>query len=210
MVELKLAKDLTFEDKPLRILEEMDRVTRSKTIKFYKVQWEHHTEDEATWEREDFLRTAYPYLFPEQPNLEDEIHPKGGRFVTPWILPFFFYWDLLNILNWHLGFQSILLDLPLGIIFDFLPSGFYHPYTLPRPHPSHHSAIGYLILQLGFSVSFFGRVTWNYFLAFLQVKPIILKPSHNLITRTRLPCHNFLLWFNIHFLPENEYFHLLR
>ena len=48
MTELELAKDLTYEDKPLRILEEMDRVTRSKTIKFYKVQWEHHTEDEAT------------------------------------------------------------------------------------------------------------------------------------------------------------------
>ena len=83
MAELELAKDLTYEEKPLRILEEMDRVTRSKTIKFYKVQWEHHTEDEATREREDFLRTAYPYLFPEQLNPEDDIDPKGGRFVTP-------------------------------------------------------------------------------------------------------------------------------
>src|SRR3989337_1448210 len=54
MTELELAKDLTYEEKPLRILEEMDRVTHSKTIKFYKVQWEHHTEDEATWEKEYF------------------------------------------------------------------------------------------------------------------------------------------------------------
>ena len=64
MAELELAKDLTYEEKPLRILEEMDRVTRSKTIKFYKVQWEHHTEDEATRERANCLRTTYPYLFP--------------------------------------------------------------------------------------------------------------------------------------------------
>ena len=27
----------------------MKRVTRSKVRKFYKVQWEHHTESESTW-----------------------------------------------------------------------------------------------------------------------------------------------------------------
>ena len=81
MSELELAKDLTYEEKPVRILDEMERTTRSKVLKFYKVLC--HTEEEATWERADFLRSAYPYLFPEQPNLEDEIHPKGGRFVTP-------------------------------------------------------------------------------------------------------------------------------
>ena len=83
MSELELAKDLTYEEKPFRILDEMERTARSKVLKFYKVLWEHHTEEEATWEREDFLRSAYPYLFPEQPNLEDEIHPNGDRFVTP-------------------------------------------------------------------------------------------------------------------------------
>ena len=83
MSELELTKDLTYEKKPVRILDEMERTTRSKTIKFFKVLWDHHTEGEATWEREDFLRSAYPHLFPEQPNLEDEIHSKGGRIVTP-------------------------------------------------------------------------------------------------------------------------------
>jgi hypothetical protein len=83
MSELELAKDLTYEEKPVKILDVMERITRSKVIRFYKVLWEHHSEEEATWEREDFLRSAYPYLFPEQLNLKDEIHPKGGRFVTP-------------------------------------------------------------------------------------------------------------------------------
>jgi len=32
-----------------------------------KVQWSHHTEDEATWEREDELKAAYPHLFASQP-----------------------------------------------------------------------------------------------------------------------------------------------
>ena len=63
MTETELAKDLTYEERPFRILEEMERVARSKAIKFYKIQWEHHTKEEATWEREDFLRAAYPELF---------------------------------------------------------------------------------------------------------------------------------------------------
>ena len=63
MAEIELAKDLTYEEKPIRILDQTERVTRSKEIRFYKVQWEHHTEEEATWEREEFLRTAYPEWF---------------------------------------------------------------------------------------------------------------------------------------------------
>ena len=63
MAEIELAKDLTYEEKPIRILDQTEKVTRSKEIRFYKVQWEHHTEEEATWEREEFLRTAYQELF---------------------------------------------------------------------------------------------------------------------------------------------------
>jgi hypothetical protein len=29
-----------------------------------KVQWSHHSEDEATWEREEELRVESPHLFP--------------------------------------------------------------------------------------------------------------------------------------------------
>ena len=54
MSEIELAKDLTYEERPIRILDEAQRVTRSKAIKFYMVQWEHHTEEEAIWEREEF------------------------------------------------------------------------------------------------------------------------------------------------------------
>ena len=47
-----------------------------------KVQWNRHSMDEATWEREEDLRTDYPISL-NHLNLEDEIHLKGGRFVTP-------------------------------------------------------------------------------------------------------------------------------
>ena len=38
-------------------------------------------------------------FIPEQPNLEDEISLRGGRFVTPWILPFSFSDDFLGFIN---------------------------------------------------------------------------------------------------------------
>src|SRR5215216_5346465 len=63
MAEIELSKDITYEERPFRILDEIERVTRSKVIKFYKVQWEHHTEEEATWERQGFLKASYPKLF---------------------------------------------------------------------------------------------------------------------------------------------------
>ena len=34
---MKLQSDLTYEENPIRVIEEMDRVTWSKIIKFYKV-----------------------------------------------------------------------------------------------------------------------------------------------------------------------------
>ena len=46
-----------------------------------EVHWSRHEVEEATWGREDALE-EFPRLFRSQPNLEDEIHFKGGRFVT--------------------------------------------------------------------------------------------------------------------------------
>ena len=46
---IQLDSDLTYEEKSVKILEFASRVTRNKVIKFCKVQWSHHTEDEATW-----------------------------------------------------------------------------------------------------------------------------------------------------------------
>jgi hypothetical protein len=39
--EVQLECDLTYEEKPIKILETSERVTRTKTIKFCKVQWNH-------------------------------------------------------------------------------------------------------------------------------------------------------------------------
>ena len=64
---IQLDSDLTYEEKPVKILEFASRVTHNKVIKFSKVQWSHHTEDEATWEREDDLLKDHPHLFSSPP-----------------------------------------------------------------------------------------------------------------------------------------------
>jgi hypothetical protein len=64
MEELDLGGDLSYSEKPVRSLDTVERITRNKVIKMRKVQWSHHTEDEATWEHEEELRADYPKLFP--------------------------------------------------------------------------------------------------------------------------------------------------
>jgi hypothetical protein len=64
MEDLSVQEDLTYAEYPIRILDTLTRVTRNKVIKMCKVQWSHHGEDEATWEREEELRIDFPHLFP--------------------------------------------------------------------------------------------------------------------------------------------------
>jgi hypothetical protein len=52
---IALEPDLTYKAYPIKILGQQDRVTHNKTTRFYKIQWNEHSKDEATWEREDFL-----------------------------------------------------------------------------------------------------------------------------------------------------------
>ena len=52
--------DLTYSEHPIRVLDQKDSVTQKRTLKFYKIQWNQHTEDEATWETQDFLEKNFP------------------------------------------------------------------------------------------------------------------------------------------------------
>ena len=48
VVDVVLEPDLTYSKHPIRVLDQKDRITRKRTLEFYKVQWNQHTEDEAT------------------------------------------------------------------------------------------------------------------------------------------------------------------
>jgi hypothetical protein len=62
MEDLDAKEDLSYQEYHVKILETSERVTRNKKIKMCKVQWSHHTEEEATWEREE-LKTKFPRFF---------------------------------------------------------------------------------------------------------------------------------------------------
>ena len=102
---LALQPDLMYIEHPVKILDEKERVTRNNVVKFYKVQWQNHSEDEATWEQESYILKHYPHLLSSSPRCfftlkcisylfshtrhmksQDEILFKGGRFVTSSVL----------------------------------------------------------------------------------------------------------------------------
>jgi hypothetical protein len=62
MEYLDAKEDLCYQEYPIKILEMGERVTRNKKIKMCKVQWSHHTK-EATWEREEELKTEFSSFF---------------------------------------------------------------------------------------------------------------------------------------------------
>jgi hypothetical protein len=63
---IPLEPDLTYKAYPTKILDQQDRTTHNNTTRFYKVQWNDHSKDEATWEHEDFLRSNYPDFLPSR------------------------------------------------------------------------------------------------------------------------------------------------
>jgi hypothetical protein len=83
MEDMDAKEDLSYQQYPIKILETSKRVTWNKKIKMCKVQWSHHTEEEATWEREEELKAEFPSFFfdPSESRGRDSFY--GGRFVTP-------------------------------------------------------------------------------------------------------------------------------
>jgi hypothetical protein len=57
--DLDAKEDLSYQEYPVKMLEMPERVTRNKKIKMCKVQWSHHTEEEATREREEELKVEF-------------------------------------------------------------------------------------------------------------------------------------------------------
>jgi hypothetical protein len=52
-----------FQPEPQCILDKRETMLWNRAIMQVKVQWKHFGADEATWELEDAMRMAYPFLF---------------------------------------------------------------------------------------------------------------------------------------------------
>ncbi|WVZ94714.1 hypothetical protein U9M48_040578, partial [Paspalum notatum var. saurae] len=66
--QVRIEPDLTYEARPIKILDQKQRSTRRNTVNFYKVQWSDHSEEEATWETEEYLQTKHPGFLPSTSN----------------------------------------------------------------------------------------------------------------------------------------------
>ena len=63
--ELEIEPDLSYQEHPVKVLDQKERSTRARSIRMYKIQWSNHSEEDATWENEDFLRSHYPDFLPK-------------------------------------------------------------------------------------------------------------------------------------------------
>jgi hypothetical protein len=52
--------DFLLIEHPMRVLDKKDRKTRRHSVRMYKIPWSHHTQEEVTWETEEYLNTKYP------------------------------------------------------------------------------------------------------------------------------------------------------
>jgi hypothetical protein len=57
---IEIEPDLSYIEQPLRILD---------TVKMYKILWDHHTEEEATWETESYLQRNFPDFLQANPQI---------------------------------------------------------------------------------------------------------------------------------------------
>ena len=64
--ELVIDTDGTFEKGPVCIMDSQDQVLRRKIVRLVKALLWHRGVEEATWEREDMMRTTYPFLFRDE------------------------------------------------------------------------------------------------------------------------------------------------
>jgi hypothetical protein len=63
--EIDIEPDLSYQEYPVKVLDQKERSTRARSIIMYKVQWSHHSIEEATWETKDFLRSLFPDFLPK-------------------------------------------------------------------------------------------------------------------------------------------------
>ena len=54
--DLEVESDLSYVEHPMKILDTKERSTIRAKVKMYKIQWNNHTEEEATWEIEHYLQ----------------------------------------------------------------------------------------------------------------------------------------------------------
>ncbi|XP_019106843.1 uncharacterized protein LOC109135750 [Beta vulgaris subsp. vulgaris] len=62
---IQIDENLSYEERPIKIVYSKVRSTRNKDVKIVKVIWSNQKSEEATWEAEAEMQKKYPKLFTE-------------------------------------------------------------------------------------------------------------------------------------------------
>ena len=71
--DILVESGFSYAEYPLRIMDQKERGTRRKEVKMYKIQWNHHTEEEATWDIEDYLNRYFPGFHGFTPSISTSV-----------------------------------------------------------------------------------------------------------------------------------------
>lgn len=74
-------QDLSYEEKPVQVLDRKDKVLRTKTVPLVKVLWRNSKSKEATWELEAGMRERD--IASSSHKFRGRNSCKEGRVVTP-------------------------------------------------------------------------------------------------------------------------------
>ena len=55
--------DLSFEERPVEIVDRMEKQLRRKVVRMEKDSWKYQSRGASTWELEELMRGRYPFLF---------------------------------------------------------------------------------------------------------------------------------------------------
>jgi hypothetical protein len=66
---IEIESNLSYTEHPIRILDTKERSTRRETVRVFKIQWNHHIEEEATWETESYLQRNFPGFLRASPHI---------------------------------------------------------------------------------------------------------------------------------------------
>ncbi|KAL5570692.1 hypothetical protein UlMin_020289 [Ulmus minor] len=84
---IELHEDLSYEEKPVQILDRKIKTLRNKEIPLVKVLWRNQKTEEATWEREEEMRTFHPELRTKSFDSVQTERNLNSDFGIMWVWP---------------------------------------------------------------------------------------------------------------------------
>ena len=60
---IEIDRNLSYEERPIRIMDQQEKQLRNKVIPFVKIWWENQSGNEETWEKESDMCQKYLHLF---------------------------------------------------------------------------------------------------------------------------------------------------